>query len=178
MQSRSTVVALFALTGCAFPGHGGADGGAPADAVDGRAGEDGAADAAIDALPPDADPCIPPYARTANGCHYFTGLTSNSAGAAAICAGTFGGGLPIVETAGESIFLGQTALGANPDARVWTGLTNNAGTWTWRDGTAATFTMWVPGEPSGNGPCVVLRNDGTWGDRPCEEIHGVVCELP
>jgi hypothetical protein len=173
MQHRSTPLALIAAAGCGWSGHDPGDGPtADAPRIDGAV-----ADAAGDGAT-DADPCIAPYVRTAFGCHHFPAVPADTTGAATICAGAFGGGLPIVDTVEESVYLGQTALGADTLGRVWLGLTNVAGTWTWRDGTPATLTAWVTGEPSGTGPCAVLRNDGTWGDRLCTDLMTVVCELP
>jgi len=46
----------------------------------------------------------------------------------------------------------------------------------WKNTAPDAFRAWAPGFPSGEGKCVVVRPDGKWENRPCIEVHTVICE--
>ena len=67
------------------------------------------------------------------------------------------------------------------------GLSKVSDEWLWEDGTKASYTNWMPGEPSGDGPSVeiiqkVWTGDsvpGQWNDLPVDNtlyIKGYVCQ--
>ena len=65
------------------------------------------------------------------------------------------------------------------------GLSKVSKEWVWADGTKASYTNWIPKEPSGDGPSVeIVRNvwkgvPGQWNDIPVDEtnyVKGYVCQ--
>lgn len=51
-----------------------------------------------------------------------------------------------------------------------------AGEFRWKNTSPDSFRAWASGFPRGPGRCVVLRPDGQWENRPCIEVHTVLCE--
>ncbi|XP_076071678.1 C-type lectin 1-like [Mytilus galloprovincialis] len=61
----------------------------------------------------------------------------------------------------------------------WIGLTDFDGNnkWTWEDGSSATFTDWINGNPDNAlEQCVTLAWGG-WHDNYCTALRGVICQL-
>ena len=65
------------------------------------------------------------------------------------------------------------------------GLSKVSNEWRWADGTKATYTNWIPREPSGDGPSVeIVRNvwrgtKGQWNDIRVDStlyVKGYVCQ--
>ena len=65
------------------------------------------------------------------------------------------------------------------------GLSKVSNEWRWADGTKASYTNWIPNEPSGDGPSVAIVRDvwlgvpGQWNDIPVDEtnwVKGYVCQ--
>jgi len=83
-----------------------------------------------------------------------------------------------IGSASENAFL----LGTFPTCEErWIGLyaeidLPTAADFRWKNTAADSYRAWAPGFPTGAGKCVVLRPDGAWENRPCIEVHGVVCE--
>ena len=75
--------------------------------------------------------------------------------------------------------------------RLWLGAHKKQGStrFTWDDGSAWSYTNWVPGEPNdvnGQEKCIVTnwddwkvyRNLPTWNDTPCSFKNEFVCQRP
>ena len=67
--------------------------------------------------------------------------------------------------------------------RSWIGLSKVSNEWRWADGTKATFTNWMPGEPLGDGSSVEMMFgnvwkgvQGQWNDLPHDNTKGYVCQ--
>ena len=64
------------------------------------------------------------------------------------------------------------------------GLSKVSNEWRWADGTKASYTNWIPNEPSGDGPSVAILRDvwkgvpGQWNDIPVDKtkVKGYVCQ--
>ena len=64
---------------------------------------------------------------------------------------------------------------------AWIGLSDRdvEGAFVWVDGQPLTYSHWAEGEPNDTGgieDCAHLWTDGTWNDRPCDDLLGFVCE--
>lgn len=125
----------------------------------------------------DADPCMAPFVRTANGCHAFlTPMLATFDDGRTICQG-MGADLPVVQTVEESTYIAASA-GLTASDRALIGLDFRSGTWTWIDGTGLSFTNWEVGEPSAGDNIAVIRPTptGTWAGRLATQPWFVVCE--
>ena len=65
-------------------------------------------------------------------------------------------------------------------AEAWTGINaiDTPGTWSTPDGIEVTYLPWDPnvGEPSGDGPCVMIKADAELGDADCLDALTFACE--
>ncbi|MCC6644300.1 MAG: C-type lectin domain-containing protein [Polyangiaceae bacterium] len=99
-----------------------------------------------------------------------------------------GGHLAIVGSAAENGFLSVVH-----DGEHWLGATDGrdlkasgAGTYTWVDGSALSYSNWNPGEPNANEStcwfdkcyehCLVETKSGKWDDRRCDLEYDYICE--
>ncbi|XP_058618756.1 C-type mannose receptor 2-like [Onychostoma macrolepis] len=69
-------------------------------------------------------------------------------------------------------------LNSNSD-RVWIGL-KDAWIWSLSDsdfyrGDESQYRNWKPGQPSGDGDCVYMNNDGQWNDKKCNTQKHFIC---
>ena len=77
----------------------------------------------------------------------------------------------------ENTLLASVATQPN----CWFGLNDidNEGTYVWADGTASTYTRWLPGAPNNDGvnteDCGEFQSTGFWNDAVC--THGFKCYL-
>jgi hypothetical protein len=68
------------------------------------------------------------------------------------------------------------------DGVFWLGLTDREyeGQWAWIDGTEVGYDSWDYGEPNDSDyygeDCGLLRGDGYWDDRHCDNTYGYACE--
>lgn len=82
-----------------------------------------------------------------------------------------------MEAAALGLGIGGAAQG------VWIGLVQGSmlGSYTWTDGSVATYLNWDAGtgEPNMSGPCVRMRSSvGRWADNLCSNAYPYVCESP
>ena len=64
----------------------------------------------------------------------------------------------------------------------WIGGQKVGSTWSWIDETNWSYDNWHSGQPSGNGPCLMIGRGGSdwkkWNDMPCSFASGFVCQIP
>uniref|UniRef100_A0A914CI58 C-type lectin domain-containing protein n=1 Tax=Acrobeloides nanus TaxID=290746 RepID=A0A914CI58_9BILA len=58
---------------------------------------------------------------------------------------------------------------------TWIGLYNEAGDWSWVDGSLLDYTDWVKNEPSGDDPCTRLDQSKNllWNNNNCDGVYGL-----
>ena len=70
------------------------------------------------------------------------------------------------------------------NGQTWIGLQwdlTDSSSWQWVDGSAASYSYWLSGEPNNHGnsseDCVVMNpHIGKWNDQACWKSHSYVCE--
>ena len=78
----------------------------------------------------------------------------------------------------------SSILAEGPVDRMWMGLQDVAGVWTWLDGTPYDLELWDDLEPSGDGTGGELWDAtpgdrfGTWNDAGVGTVNGFLCEVP
>jgi hypothetical protein len=103
---------------------------------------------------------------------------------AADACGTWGSQLVQLETASEADAISQALdIPLWPFRAWWIGLSDASteGLYTWLDGTSLTDASWGMSQPAANDAedCVGLfPSTDSWYERPCDALHGFVCEVP
>lgn len=108
-------------------------------------------------------------------CYRFATSSASWLGAFQSCRG-WGGRMMVVGSAAEDALLTEHLQGD-----TWIGLQDilNEGTFSWENGSSATYRNFAPGEPNdGNGSdCVEKRqSDALWYDQPCALEKQYACE--
>ncbi|MGZ5968788.1 MAG: lectin-like protein [Polyangiales bacterium] len=134
-----------------------------------------------DTTPPPMDvptlPCSEPGGALYGGHCYFPINKRTWAVAHDFCA-SLGAHLVTITSKGEQDFL---AVFGGTDDR-WIGLSRAEGTpfsptsYKWVTTEAVGYTNWGMGEPNYSGPCVRIRNDGSWADQGCTNSILGICE--
>lgn len=138
-------------------------------------------DGRIDESEWDLDQC-PCRVRERDGHTYLFCISThrNQNDAETFCAG-YGYHLVKIEDMGENDFVQSEADSIEPGP-WWTGLEDpTEGTYTWHDGTEASYTRWDTGEPNDNSgaDCVtIVSSSGRWRTEPCNDRNAFVCEFP
>ena len=91
-----------------------------------------------------------------------------------------GSNLAIVNSRAE-----QKALASYVKEQTWIGLQNVTSRWLWVDGSAATYTHWIPDQPDnhlGAEHCAEMKpgssiHKGRWNDINCNTHLNYVCEI-
>ena len=185
---------------------------AACDASIGQGGGAGTPDAAVGQAPPDAaappdagapDAALPPPCEGGDdrvqdpdtgACYLYFQAAATWTGAQSACA-SLGGHLAFIDSADESLLIGQIAPATTGLQDIWVGGTDTPteGTWRWlasgpiyyQDGVSLEFTNWREGEPNNaNGEnCMIIEGDDVdpaggphWDDRPCDVTYPYMCE--
>ena len=108
-----------------------------------------------------------------NGHHYFaTPFAATWQDAEQACEAP-GGHLVKIDDAAENAFIDSTF---HPTSYLWTGLTDNDGSFAWTDGTAPTYTNFAEQPDVDGSSCVELDHGGSWSVYQCTQPHVGICE--
>ncbi|KAL4218758.1 positive regulation of myeloid dendritic cell activation [Mactra antiquata] len=125
-----------------------------------------------------------PVAFVLNGtsCYHFSHDQEEYTSAMDICT-RLDSYLAEVDSTIEGAFLSEQAH--NNNRKYWIGLSDilEEGVWRWNingDPPVPEVLNWAPQEPNnwnpGNENCVVIKNDGHWGDYECKNYFQYICE--
>jgi len=140
-------------------------------------------DTTIDA-PPDVSPkCVglpdPIYLAAKNKCYWVVPPTTGANVADAECRKT--GTSDHITYVGGDEQPTITALAARAGRLLWIGLKSAGGTdaedFAWMNGESNSYRNWAASQPkNGDGGCVIVRTDGKWENRSCDQLHPTICE--
>lgn len=126
-------------------------------------------------------PCGPGEVQLGSSCYYLNPVERAWQGARTACqARGDGWDLAVIESEEENTFVWFRSAGQD----TWIGLNDrgneNEGTFSWANGSTASYRAWSPGEPNNfnNEDCVHLLGNGDWNDAHCSYETDSMCEGP
>ncbi|KAM9312368.1 asialoglycoprotein receptor 1-like [Gastrophryne carolinensis] len=127
--------------------------------------------------------CPDDWSQSRGSCYYLSNMALPFPDAQIMCQRRKAA-LAVIGSREEQAFLTKFSM----KTRVWIGLREVDGKWTWVDGTplSSTPTKWGPGQPDeftghglgGDEDCVQFNYSGDWNDEHCSRAYRYICERP